>query len=137
MSKNKKIGENIKKFRKAKGLTMPALAEKCGVSKGYLSFLENGEKDNPSINVLYKIAKHLDITIGDLIGQEILHGKSVSKINNISPGLANYIKKMQKNGIKIDDDIIASLSQLKKRGDSEPDWNMLYKFIKSNLKNEE
>ncbi len=137
MNKNKKIGENITKFRKAKGLTMPALADKCGVSKGYLSFLENGEKDNPSIDILDKIATHLNVTIGDLIGQEILHGKPISKINNISPELAKYIKKMQKKGITIDDDIVASLSQLKKRGDSEPDWNMLYKFIKSSLKNEE
>lgn len=61
MYKNK-----IKEYRKEQGLTLREMAEKCGVSIGYLSHLENGTRDNPSTEVMENISKVLKKTIPEL-----------------------------------------------------------------------
>src|SRR5712692_655858 len=66
------IGQRIRSFRQIKGLSLPALAEKAKVSKGYLWRLENGEDPNPSLAVLARIAEALDTTVAELLGQEIV-----------------------------------------------------------------
>ena len=59
MNKNKKIGENITKFRKAKGLTMPALADKCGVSRSLMSQVLH-EHIEPTDSLKLKMAEVLN-----------------------------------------------------------------------------
>ena len=61
MYKNK-----IKKYRKQKGLTLKELADKCGVSAGYLCHLEKGNRDNPSIEVMENIAIVLGKSIPEI-----------------------------------------------------------------------
>ena len=61
MYKNK-----IKEYRTKRGLTLKEVAEKCGISAGYLCHLEKGKRDNPSIEVMENIAKVLDKTIPEV-----------------------------------------------------------------------
>lgn len=61
MYKNK-----IKKYRKEKGLTLKELAEKSGVSAGYLCHLEKGSRDNPSTEVMENIAIVLGKSIPEI-----------------------------------------------------------------------
>lgn len=61
MYKNK-----IKKYRTQKGLTLKELADKCGVSAGYLCHLEKGNRDNPSVEVMENIAIVLGQSIPDI-----------------------------------------------------------------------
>jgi len=61
MYKNK-----IKRYRKEKGLTLKELAEKSGVSAGYLCHLEKGTRDNPSTEVMENIALVLDKSIPEI-----------------------------------------------------------------------
>jgi len=49
------VGENIRLYRKAKGLTQELLAEKLDVSGSYIGYLERGTK-SPSLELLSKIA---------------------------------------------------------------------------------
>lgn len=56
----KKIGVNIKKYRKAAGLSQDALARKSGITPQTLSCIETGV-NNPSFNVLIKIIHTLNI----------------------------------------------------------------------------
>lgn len=51
-----KIGENIKQYRQKAGLSLRALAEKCGVDYSTLSRYESG-KTTPRYDVLKKIAR--------------------------------------------------------------------------------
>ena len=53
----------LKKIRKEKGVTIKELAEKTGISMGYISHLENGSRSNPSKKVMEKISKALEETI--------------------------------------------------------------------------
>lgn len=61
MYKNK-----IKEYRQEQGLILKEMAKKCGVSIGYLSHLENGTRDNPSTEVMEKIAFVLNKTIPEI-----------------------------------------------------------------------
>ncbi len=61
----KKIGKKIQKRRKEMELSQEELAEKIGVSRAYMGFIEQG-RNAPSLEVLEKIAKHLKLPISDL-----------------------------------------------------------------------
>ncbi len=55
MYKNK-----IREYRKQKGMTLEELAEKAGISIGYLCHLEKGTRLNPSVQIMENIAKVLE-----------------------------------------------------------------------------
>lgn len=44
------------------------LARRSRVDQGYISRLEAGTKKNPSLAVLKKLAKTLDVEVGGLLG---------------------------------------------------------------------
>lgn len=56
----KRIGANIKKYRKLSGLSQDVLAKKSGITPQTLSCIETGV-NNPSFNVLIKIVNSLNI----------------------------------------------------------------------------
>ena len=56
----------IKEYRIEKGLTLRELADKCGISTGYLSHLEKGSRDNPSKEVMENISVVLNKSIPEI-----------------------------------------------------------------------
>ena len=66
-----KIGENIKKIRKNKGLAQKEVAKMLGIP---LSTYSNYENDNrePSKETIEKIAYILDVTVSELLGFEVV-----------------------------------------------------------------
>ncbi len=79
------ISINIKRFRKKKDMTLKTLAEKSGLTKGYISKIENFQKI-PSYPTLLKIAQALKTEITSLIEKDSEEGKDlkyyISKRNN-------------------------------------------------------
>jgi len=63
-----KIGGNIKKARKQKGLTAKQLAEGVARSRSFISDVENG-RSKISIDLLHRIAIFLDVPIYRLTGE--------------------------------------------------------------------
>lgn len=63
---NKELGRIIKERRKELGLTQEELAEKTGTSQPYISELEKGKKDNPTVATLTKLAEVLKINLEEL-----------------------------------------------------------------------
>lgn len=61
------ISENIKKYRKEKKLTQKQLAVLCDISTSYVQQLELGQKENPSIEILTKIATALETSVESLL----------------------------------------------------------------------
>ncbi|MEI4801777.1 helix-turn-helix domain-containing protein [Bacillus sp. NPDC077411] len=61
------IGRNIYQFRKKRGLTLSELAERAGISKSYLSNIERSINQNPSIQVMEKIALVLEADLNTLL----------------------------------------------------------------------
>jgi transcriptional regulator with XRE-family HTH domain len=64
---NKKVGINIKKYRKKKGWSQEQLAFEADLHRAYIGHIERGEKNIGLIN-LEKIAKALNVTLKNLIG---------------------------------------------------------------------
>ncbi len=60
---------NLRRLRKAKGLTLRALAKKANV--GYVSVhrIETGKQD-PTLSMLIRLAKTLNVTVAELIGEK-------------------------------------------------------------------
>lgn len=57
------IGAKIRSLRKRKGLTLTQLSELAGVAKSYLSSIERGIQNNPSIQFLEKVSFILDVSV--------------------------------------------------------------------------
>ena len=60
---------NIKELRKAKGVSIYALAKLTGVTRSYLGKIEK-ETHEPSFSILKRIAKALNTTVLQLIKEE-------------------------------------------------------------------
>lgn len=55
----------LAELRRSKKITQEELAQKVGVTRNCISRIENGAS-NGSINVLYNIAKALDVKISEI-----------------------------------------------------------------------
>ena len=56
----------LKMLRKEKGFTLEELSELTGISVGYLCHLENGSRNNPSIQVMEKLAQALNKSVFEI-----------------------------------------------------------------------
>ena len=60
------LAENIKKFRKQRGISQEEFAIKAGVTYSTLIKLESGS-NNPPVKTLQQIAQALGVTLDDLV----------------------------------------------------------------------
>jgi transcriptional regulator with XRE-family HTH domain len=65
----RRVGENLRRRRKTRNLSLDELAVASGVSRAALSQIETS-KGNPTVGVLWKIAVGLGIPFAELIGEE-------------------------------------------------------------------
>lgn len=64
------IGKNIRKYRKAKGLTQAKLAEEANYSKQFISNIENNVHQTFSIGTLWRLSLVLGIDMYKLCIEE-------------------------------------------------------------------
>ena len=69
MELTRAVGENIKRIRKSKKLSMERLAAEAGVSRSMLGQIERGEA-NPSVALLGKLAKVLKVPAETLLAND-------------------------------------------------------------------
>lgn len=62
----RRVGQNIRTWRKKAGFTLEALAELADLDTGFLTHLEHADK-MPGLLTLAKIAKGLDVPIAALV----------------------------------------------------------------------
>jgi len=62
-----RLSRVIKTLRQEKGLSQKALAEQVGVTDAYITMLESGKRKNPSLDILKKLAKALDVPVTELL----------------------------------------------------------------------
>jgi transcriptional regulator with XRE-family HTH domain len=65
MDVRRRVGLNLQRLRRDKGLSQEELAHRARVHQTYLSGVEGGKR-NPSINVLGRVAAALDVDIEEL-----------------------------------------------------------------------
>jgi transcriptional regulator with XRE-family HTH domain len=64
----RRVAENLRARRKARGMSLDDLARASGVSRAGLSQIET-RKTNPTVGILWKIAVGLGLPFADLIGE--------------------------------------------------------------------
>ena len=89
------IGNRIKTARKAKGLSQSELSELIDKSVGYMSYIETGSK-KPSLETLIQIANALDVTIDELLSDNISAASPVSntQLNHLLSDCSAYEKRV-------------------------------------------
>jgi transcriptional regulator with XRE-family HTH domain len=71
----REVGRRIREIREARGLSLKALAERCGLSLNAISRIERGES-SPTVASLHRLAAALDVPVTDFFasagGQSIV-----------------------------------------------------------------
>lgn len=62
----RRLGLNLAKLRRERGLSQEAFADQAGIHRTYISDIERGSR-NPTITVVAKIAKALGVSLGSLL----------------------------------------------------------------------
>ena len=65
-SESAKLGKNLKRIRTEKGITQGDIVRKIGVSRSFISNIENG-KTNPTLSTISKLAKALRVSTDELL----------------------------------------------------------------------
>jgi transcriptional regulator with XRE-family HTH domain len=98
------LGKRLRKTRMTLGLQQNEMAKVAGVKPPYLSALETGKRNNPSIAFLFKISCHYHISIDYLlhgIGDMFLPSKEnqENKPQNFSPvfNSIDEVNRLMKN----------------------------------------
>jgi transcriptional regulator with XRE-family HTH domain len=128
----KMLGQNIRYLRQGKNLSLADLASKSGVSKTYISDLENGLGGRPNVQYLYKIALALETTIDTLIDLSLKPAQRraipAASQEPLPPGLEEFSKKE-----RLEPQQIEMLAGLNFRGNRPKDadaWKLIYDTIK-------
>lgn len=61
-----KLGQNLKRIRKEKGISQGDIVRKLGMPKSFVSNIENG-KTNPTLATIAKLAKAIGVSVGELM----------------------------------------------------------------------
>ncbi len=61
-----RLAVNLRKLRQDRGLSQEAFADEAGLHRTYVSDIERGAR-NPTITVVDKIARALDVPLGRLL----------------------------------------------------------------------
>ena len=79
----KQVGQRLRSIRKARNLSIRALADRSDLSVNTLSLIENG-RTSPSVNTLYQLAKGLKVPItvffdSDLRDKKVVYQKALER----------------------------------------------------------
>lgn len=121
------VGEKIKQRRLEANMSVAELSRNGDISRGYLHSIENGETQNPSADVLFKIAQALDTTIADLLG----HEEDLSDIE-ISDSLREFAKQKQLSNTDVE--MLARVRYRGKKPKTVEDWDFIFGAIKRTLR---
>src|SRR3954471_11191991 len=80
----RRVADGLKRFRKARGLSLDDLASKSGVSRAALSQIE-GTRTNPTLAVLWKVAVGLDVPFHELLGSGQDEGVKILRLGAAPP----------------------------------------------------
>ncbi|WP_210126384.1 MULTISPECIES: helix-turn-helix domain-containing protein [unclassified Staphylococcus] len=91
-----KLKEMLKNLRESKGFNKKELADQIGISRTYVSRIENGSVEKPTKNILLKLSYIFDPT-----GENKLYFKMLKSVNHSTNGweeeFEQYAKKIEGN----------------------------------------
>ena len=105
------VGANVRKLRKAQGLSQEKLGEKAGFDYRYIGFIEQS-RVNPTMKTLGKVAAALNLTVPDLFpsNKEIEANKKAVPAKEIER--EKIMSKIMKNLNKVDNRKLKSVARI-------------------------
>ncbi|KRE51281.1 helix-turn-helix domain-containing protein [Paenibacillus sp. Soil522] len=92
------IGERIQMLRKRNGLSLTELSQRAGIAKSYLSSIERGLQQNPSIQFLEKVSGVLNVTVEELLNSD----QSGRKSDHLDHEWADLVREAMASGVSKD-----------------------------------
>ena len=130
------VGERIRKRRTELGWTQDQLAQKAGISKSFLSDLENGKRSVSADNLL-DISRVLSLSLDYLMkGEETEHKSAEVQIPASLAAFAEQERLSFKQTVallRMREQIVAHRSSSKKEGVEQVDWQKFYEAVKEFL----
>lgn len=130
------LGQKIRQLREEKKLSLNGLADKAGISKAYLSQLENDVSKQPSAEVLRKIASVFSMTIADLLDQPVRVFAEDFKDEDIPDVLREFINE-RGEALDIQREDVRLLMNIRYRGNQPKtveDWEHILQTIRFVMK---
>lgn len=63
----RRLATVLRTLREEKALTQEQLAKRAKVARSYVAVIESGHKKNPSLEILKRLARALDVPVGRLL----------------------------------------------------------------------
>ena len=122
------LGEKIQTLRTAHGWSSGQLSRESGVSRAYLWQLEIGGKENPSFDILQKLANALGVSVSEFDEAS----QDFSANIPLPPGLGEFVNSKKKAlGItKTDIEVMRNIHFRGRQPRDPEDWELLYLFLK-------
>ncbi|RKD31265.1 helix-turn-helix domain-containing protein [Thermohalobacter berrensis] len=92
------MGKKIRKYRKAKKLSTPELAKRLDVSTGLVNNIENGRNDVFKLELLLRICKELNVSLGELLQSNSFDIRDLSLQEDL---IKMYKSQIQSNSTNI------------------------------------
>lgn len=108
------LATRLNQLRIKKGASLQDVADRIGASKTHVWELEKGKSENPSLEMLTKLADYFGTSIGALIGEEVGSSaddqllKMFRQVENLGPIDRSFL----------DDTIQSLIKRRKERGDN-------------------
>ena len=124
------LSQKIRQLREEKEWSLNKLAEMAGISKAYLSQLENNVSKQPSGEILFKIATALGTTIADLLEKPMRVYSD--DFQEVPEGLRKLIDE-QGEALDIREEDVKMLMNIRYRGNqpkTPEDWEHILRTIR-------
>ena len=137
------IGRRISHLRQQKAMTLPDLAARAQISKGYLWSLEthaerrpSDPSPNPGLDVLAKLAAELGTTVAALVDDHFHPAASSlgSQPKDLPAGLQEFLLQREQAGSPLPGDIVTTLAGMKLRGrrpQTVKEWSTIFEVIEN------
>ncbi len=84
------FGQRLRQLRLSKGMTVVRLGEATGLSQAYISSLENGSRQSPTLKTIRRLAEALSVPVEELLEDAGAHGK---KLQYLSPDVSSWLAR--------------------------------------------
>ncbi|GAB3797322.1 hypothetical protein GCM10028868_18390 [Virgibacillus kimchii] len=105
-----KVGFRMREIRKEKKLTQVDFAKKAGISTNYYASIEQG-RNSPSVEVLERIAKALDVSVLYLLNDRI--DDTENRVAAEVKRLKKLFKNIPKNELDVAEGLITQAARLR------------------------